>query len=161
MPSSHTGSLRTQSSNNGPDQVLGVVGPRSTPLFVAQNGIVVMEAESVPMDWPWVYQEGPVDDYTGSGYLRFDGNTPEGGAPNGTMSVSANEVFSRNGTPLNSCCCYSYHCFSTSLKSQLLENTNWCFVHSKSIRRRVTWESKLCVLHPQPFSSQCGCSTRQ
>lgn len=51
-----------------------------------------MEAESVPIDFPWIFKQSPVDEYTGQGYIRFDGNTPKGGAPMGTMSVRTKQT---------------------------------------------------------------------
>ena len=81
-----------------------------------------MEAESVPVDLPWVYRESPIDDYTGSGYVRFDGNTPKGGAPNGHMSVSA----CISGLPDLYPQCISSNAPSTTLKSKDQVIINWC-----------------------------------
>ena len=44
-----------------------------------------MEAESVPVTAPWKFEES-LDDFTGSGYIRFDGNSVTGGPPDGFLS---------------------------------------------------------------------------
>jgi hypothetical protein len=62
-----------------------VVGssPRAQP-FLEEDGIVVMEAESVPVASPWVFEtEKP--GFSGTGYFVFSGNSVMGGSPNGTL----------------------------------------------------------------------------
>lgn len=53
--------------------------------FLEKDGLIVMEAESVPIVWPWVV-ENTVQNYTGLAYYRFNGNTVQKGPPNGTLS---------------------------------------------------------------------------
>ena len=55
---------------------------QNNPAFIAQNGLLVMEAESVPTAAPWV-RETKVNRHTGSSYLRFNGNQDNGGPANG------------------------------------------------------------------------------
>jgi hypothetical protein len=54
-------------------------------IFVAQNGLVVMEAESMPVVAPWKL-ESSIPGYNGTGYFRFDGNTVSSGSPLGMLS---------------------------------------------------------------------------
>lgn len=44
-----------------------------------------MEAESVPVVAPWVVETDSAPGYTGTGHLRFNGNTDAGGPANGRM----------------------------------------------------------------------------
>lgn len=53
--------------------------------FVEEEGLLVMEAESVPVVEPWKYETG-VEGFTGIGYYRFDGNTVQSGPPDGLLS---------------------------------------------------------------------------
>jgi hypothetical protein len=58
----------------------------SNPAFLPNNGLIVMEAESViPIAAPWKF-ESNLTDYSGRGFLRFDGNKPTGGDPLGELN---------------------------------------------------------------------------
>jgi hypothetical protein len=58
---------------------------RSNPAFLPEKDLIVMEAESVPIASPWKF-ESNVTGYKGKGFLRFDGNAPEGGPPVGELN---------------------------------------------------------------------------
>lgn len=58
---------------------------QSDDVFVPQDGLLVMEAESVPIVEPWKF-ENVVPGYNGTGYLRFDGNSVSSGNPLGALS---------------------------------------------------------------------------
>jgi Gylcosyl hydrolase family 115 C-terminal domain len=54
--------------------------------FLEENGLLVMEAESVPQSAAssWFY-ENDLMGYTGTGYYRFNGNSYTGGGPKGRL----------------------------------------------------------------------------
>ena len=54
-------------------------------VFVEQNGLVVVEVESEAPLSPWM-SETALNGFTGSAYYRMDGNTVQGGSPNGRLS---------------------------------------------------------------------------
>ena len=58
---------------------------QDNPAFIEQNGMVIINAESVPLVSPWKF-ESNVAGYTGPGFLRFDGNSVYGGDPVGQLS---------------------------------------------------------------------------
>ena len=58
---------------------------QSNPAFIEQNGMVIINAESVPIASPWKFEKN-VAGYTGPGFLRFDGNSVYGGDPVGQLS---------------------------------------------------------------------------
>lgn len=60
------------------------VPDQSTLPFIEQNGLIVIEAESIPVVAPWVVENSRFG-YTGAGYLRFDGNTIFSGPADGLM----------------------------------------------------------------------------
>ena len=62
---------------------------QSNAPFVEKNGIIVMEAESIPIDTPWSYEQALLG-YTGSGYYRFDGNSYSTGGAKGRLSYLMN-----------------------------------------------------------------------
>jgi len=65
------------------------VEPEGPKVFQEVDGLLIMEAESVPVQEPWKL-ENTVEDHTGTGYFRFDGNTPQGAGPLGYTSYSFN-----------------------------------------------------------------------
>ena len=56
----------------------------SNLIFNEYNGLLVMEAESVPIALPWKFETNLVNS-TGPGYYRFDGNTIQFGKPLGKL----------------------------------------------------------------------------
>ena len=54
-------------------------------VFQEVGGLVVMEAESVPIADPWKLEKS-LPGYSGNGYIRFDGNAVTGGPPDGFLS---------------------------------------------------------------------------
>ena len=57
----------------------------SNPAFIEKEGLLVMQAESVPIEEPWKFESNAAG-YSGPGYIRFDGNSPHGGDPKGMLS---------------------------------------------------------------------------
>ncbi|MDZ4702219.1 MAG: PA14 domain-containing protein [Rhodothermales bacterium] len=68
-----------------------VAGPRYTlaqgAVYLPQNGLVVVQAESLPLTGQWVIESSEAG-HTGSGYLRYDGPNSLNTPGNGTLALS-------------------------------------------------------------------------
>ncbi len=66
-------------------------GPHSTlaqsAVYLPQNGLVVVEAESLPLTGDWVIESSEAG-HTGSGYLRYDGPNSLNTPGNGTLALN-------------------------------------------------------------------------
>ena len=56
-------------------------------VYLPQNGLVVVQAESLPLTGQWVIESSEAG-YTGSGYLRYDGPNSLNTPGNGTLALS-------------------------------------------------------------------------